>query len=277
MNYDPNEICYLCGSQLGNAPVNFDHVFQQQFVTRDQPKAKGFDYAGVLPVHVACNKKFGTGTQAPEAICEKALRLLEALHRDDAFKVRRDNPNFRVAAINSSWFKDFTQQDIEFFKLIDLAGVAYEDWTHGDHLSDKQMINPFQIPTNIALSTLAKSTAAFLVKRHGFPRDAHWRILALPFYAHDKDFDLDSLLGNIKPLEVGIKLWLKSDGNGWFAGYKQNRFLVIFCIESAASDLFRLIKTQLNSVLQDTSCLFFDSDKLINLVGYHWSGNEYPL
>jgi hypothetical protein len=277
MDYDPKEICYLCGSQLGLTDVNLDHVFQQQFVTRNQPKEKGFDYAGVLPVHVGCNKKFGTGNQAPEAICGKALRLLEVLQRDDTLKVIRDNPNFRVAAINSSWFLNFSQQDIDYFKLIDLTNVAYEDWAHGNHLADKQMINPFQIPINVALSTLAKSTAGFLVKRHGVAGNTHWRILALPFYAQDNDFDFDRLFGKVQPLEVGIKLWIKSDRNSWLAGYKHNRLFVIFCIEFAASDTFRQIKAQLNSVWKDFSCLFFDSDKLIDLVGYHWSKNEYPL
>ena len=258
MDHNPNEICYLCSSRLGNDAINHDHIFQQQFVTRDQPKAQGFNYGGVLPINLACNKKFGTGNQAPEAICGKAMRLLDALHRDDALKVRSDNPNFRIAAINSSWFKDFTQQDINFFKLIDVTDLEYEDWAHGTYLSDEQMINPFIIPTNIALTTLAKRPAGFLVKRHGYKLSSRWRILSLPFYVHDQDFNLDSIFGDVKPLEVGIKLWLKSEGNGWFAGYRHNCFFVLFCIEPTASNLFQQIVYQLKSIMSDFSCMFFD-------------------
>ena len=92
MNYDPEEICYLCGSQLGNGPVNIDHVFQQQFITRAQPKAKGYDYAGFITVHEVCNRKFGTGSFAPENICGKALRVLEVLHSKDTLKMMSDDP-----------------------------------------------------------------------------------------------------------------------------------------------------------------------------------------
>jgi hypothetical protein len=273
-DYDPTELCYLCGKQLGAEQVNEDHLFQQQFLSRPQPKTKGFDYAGTLPTHTICHSKFGNAGEGPESICRKALQLLEVLHSKRAlWRERKDNPNVRIVGINSASLPEFTKQDVEFFKLIDATEVPYSDLASGKFLVDKKRVNPFAIPINIALSTLAKSTSAFLVKRFSYPRQGRWRILAIPHYAGEGDFTFDDLFGDTRPLEVGVKLWIRREHNGWLAAYKHNRLLVFFCFESSASDYFQNV----TKVFRNASCPFYDCDNLISLVDYDWSSNQYPL
>lgn len=274
LHYDPSEICYLCGNQLGTEEVNEDHIFQQQFVSRKHPKTQGYDYAGVLLAHKACNAKFGGAGQGPESICRKALHLLEVLHSDAAlWRQRKDNPNIRILGLTPASLPEFTDQDARFFGLIDARNISYNQMISPEYLADKPRVNVFRTPTNIALSTLAKSTAGFLVKRYDFPRQGRWRILAMPYIANNPGFDLDGLFGNVKPLELKIKLWIKREGGGWFAAYKHNRLLVYFCFESVATNYLEQVKATFHS----DGWLFFDSDQLITLVGYDWCKNMYPL
>ena len=267
--YNINDLCYLCSKPFGIEKVNEDHIFQQQFIRRKHPKAKGFNYAGTLLAHENCNNSFGGAGKGAESICKKALHLLEILYSPNTLIGHlRDLP---IVAINSSSLPEFTSNDVAFFKFNDTSNLPYKDFTSSDYFSDKEKINPFRIPTNIALSTLAKSTAGFLIKRFGYPQNSRWRILAIPYYAEDDDFSFDEIMGNVKPLEVGIKVWIKPENNGWLAVYKFNRFLVYFCFEPTASTYFQQLKKKFVNI----DCLFFESDKLIDLINYDW-GN-YPL
>jgi len=262
--YNTSDFCYLCSKELGIEKINEDHIFQKQFTRRQQAKAKGFDYGGVLFVHESCNNRFGGGGQGAESICKKALHLLEVLYSENvAIGHLRDIP---IVAINSSALPEFTDADIAFFKYNDVANLSYEDWTSSNYFSDKQKIDPFRMPKNIALSTLAKSAAGFLVKRYSYPTKGRWRILAIPYYAQDGNFSLDNILGNVKPLAIGIKLWIVPQNNRWLSVYKFDRFLVHFYFEPSASDYFR----QLKKTYLKADCLFFDSDKLTDLIGYDW-------
>ena len=273
-NYEKTEVCYLCGGQFADQDVNEDHIFQQQFIRREQPKEKGFDYAGTLLVHKLCNNRFGGAAQGPESICQKSIHLLEVLHSQKSlWKVRKDNPNLRILALSPASLLEFTDRDAAFFGISDGTNTPYSEISSGKFFEDKSMINPFQIPVNIALSTLAKSTAGFLVKRFAYPKEGKWRILSIPHYAQDDDFSFDNLFGTTKPLEIGIKLWIKPENNGWLSAYKLNRLLVFFCFEYTASDFFQKVSIQ----FQNTSCLFFHSEKLIDLVSYDWSKNNYRL
>lgn len=273
-DYNPDDICYLCSNRLGTVDVSEDHVFQRQFISRHQPKARGFHYAGTLPVHGGCNNKFGGIGKGPEWICKKSLQLLEVLYSPATQKrVCKDNPRFRVVAIDSSALPNFTKEDLEFFQINDLRNVPYQEWSSGRHLSEKAMINPFERAINISLSTLAKSAAGFLVKSFAYPKQGRWRVLSIPHIGQTPDFDLGPIFGNATPLEVGVSLWVKPECNGWFLGYKHDRLLVFFAFESVASDFFQ----QVCRTFKNASCLFFDSDKLIDLVGYGWSKNKYPL
>ena len=267
----PTDICYLCGKMLGEEEVNGDHIFQQQFIKRQQPKSVGFDYAGVLFVHKNCNNKFGSAGNGAESICKKALHLLEVLYSENAqYKEKKDDPNIRIVAINSSSLPEFTDSDIAFFKFNDGTNIPYEELMSRNYFTNKSMINPFQVPINVALSTLAKSVAGFLVKRYNFPKDGRWRILAIPHYAENEDFSFDDIFGCTQPLEIGITLWIKYDNNQWIAAYKFNRLLIFLFFESIASAFFNQVASQFIGA----DCLFFESSQLIDLIGYEWHNNK---
>jgi hypothetical protein len=271
---DPMGYCYLCGRPNVGDGINEDHIFQQQFIERDQPKTKGFDYGGVLPVHEKCNNWFGGKGQGPESICKKALHLIDVLYSESAlWRVSRKNQAKRLIGIDSSKLPEFTQNDVEFFKLIDATSVSYRELTSDQFLNKHQKINPFQIPINIGLSVLAKSAAGFLVKRFAYPPTEKWRILAIPLRSQNSDFSLDHIIGKTKPLEVGIQLWVKQENSWWFVAYKFNQLLIYFWFEFSASELFQEIKGQFGSA----SCLIYESDALMELVGYNWSANEQSI
>ena len=262
--YSPNDLCYLCSLPLRNESVNLDHVFQKQFIRRLQPLSRLFDYGGTLPVHKKCNSLFGGGKQRVESICRKALHLLEVMHSDRSLNgVLNGMPIF---ALPSPELPEFTQADIEYFGFSNASQTPYDELSSGRYFADKRKINPFQKATTIALSTLAKSVAGFLVKRHSFPLGKRWRILALPYYAQNSDFTLHEILGDAKPLEVGVTLWIVPQPKGWFCAYKYERLLIYFYIEPELTNAFH----QIRDVLADAECLYFDSTKLIDLVNHDW-------
>jgi hypothetical protein len=56
--------CYLCGMPVAEEASTDDHAVPKQLISRAQPKAKGFDYGGVLPTHAECNNRFGPASVA---------------------------------------------------------------------------------------------------------------------------------------------------------------------------------------------------------------------
>lgn len=274
MNHDPNTLCYLCGKPLGNQKVNEDHVVQKLFMKRSQPKAKGFDYAGVLLTHEDCNNKFGGSGGRAETMCKKALQLLNALSSDKTlFCERKDNPNIRIVAIPFDQLPLFADDDKKFFGLIDVRNEPYEKLTSAAFLTGKEKINPFKSPVNVALSVLAKSAAAVLVKRGKISPSSQWRILAMPFYSGNADFDLDHIFGHTKPFEIGVKLWAKPfENQDWFVAYKHEGLLLFFCLGFSQDESnFRKLANR----FKDATKLVFESHRLIDLVGYDWSDNNF--
>lgn len=57
-------VCYLCGMPVTEDVSTDDHAVPKQLISRAQPKAKGFDYGGVLPTHAECNNHFGPESTA---------------------------------------------------------------------------------------------------------------------------------------------------------------------------------------------------------------------
>ena len=54
-----NKICYLCNEPiLPDQKISGDHVYPKGIMKREQPKVKGFDYAGKVDSHENCNNEF---------------------------------------------------------------------------------------------------------------------------------------------------------------------------------------------------------------------------
>lgn len=273
-SYDSNLTCYLCGEHLGNQEINRDHVFPKQFIKRKKPKTKDFFYAGYLPVHKKCNNNFGCSGSKAESICQKALLLLDALHNDETlWRTHKDNQDVNIVAVRSDLLPSFTDEDINFFKLINLQSVEYKKWSCPSFFEDKEKILPYEKPINIALTVLAKSSAAFIVKYENILPALKWRILAIPYYVSNSDLNLDEILGHVKPLEIGFKFWVKKFSNGdRFVAYVMGKLYVFFCFALTPNKSnFKITNERLGA---DNS-YYFESDRLIDLVGYDWGCNNF--
>ncbi len=141
------------------------------------------------------------------------------------------------------------------------------------YVEDKEKILPYEKPINIALTVLAKSSAAFIVKYENILPALKWRILAIPYYVSNSDLNLDEILGHVKPLEIGFKFWVKKFSNGdRFVAYVMGKLYVFFCFALTPNKSnFKITNERLGA---DNS-YYFESDRLIDLVGYDWGGNNF--
>lgn len=264
-------ICYLCNGEIKENELSEDHIFPQLFITREQPKAKGFDYAGKIYTHQLCNNKFGGES---EAMCQKALLLLDILYKlpIENIGTYSDKP---VMLITNESFADFNENDFDFFELNDLTRIDIKELKDPAIFDEMKKVNPFLKPINIALSVLAKSAAAFLVKRAEIPQNITWNILAILIPLNDSNFDLDKLLGETKPLESGIKIYLKKwENQDWFIAYKVNNILVLFNFGLSGE---RVNSDELSKRFPGDLKYFFQSNNLMDLIGYKWNENSYDI
>jgi hypothetical protein len=260
------EYCYLCRQPIAPDVISGDHVVPKQFIRRAKPKDKDFDYAGVLPSHDKCNNEFG-----PERMSQKALLLLSALHAgEDCVMLRqhRDNPDIKLLALNSKYLPGFTHQDVEFFKLIDVRDKQYTEWSTPTFFSDKQKTDPFEKPLHVALSVLTKSAAALLVSRYLGEIPVRWRVVAVPYFDESNSVDFDELLGNTKPFDIGLKVWIRPMEEGdWFAIYKAHETLLYLLFWfSGDPNQMEVIK----HIFSDADRFLFEGEKIMDLVSQEW-------
>ena len=260
-------ICYLCGKEIIEGMASKDHVVPKQFINRKQPKIKGFDYTGVLPTHEKCNNKFGA-----ERMCQKSLQLIGALYNPECFLIRqhKDNPEIKIMAFNSDYLPGFTKSDLEFFKFIDMRNTPIKELSDTEFYKDKTKTDLCKQALNIALSVLVKSAAAVLVKRFDISPKTWWRILCIPYHGASPTLDFDDLLGDTKPFEIGVKLWVIEPfkNNDFFTIYKNQVTLVyIFFWFSGKIAIIEEIKR----IFNEAEHLYFEGSRLIDLSEYDWA------
>lgn len=276
MNSLNTPICYLCNQQIQDpADISWDHVVPHQFIKRDQPKAKGFSYAGKLPTHTKCNNDFGSEDAKAEVICQKALEMLRVLHDENCFSVHqyKDNPDIRILAINGDCLNNLTEQEKAFFGLIDVRNTPYQAWRSASFFADKKKVNVLDQARNVALSVLTKSAAAILIKRQHVLSSSIWRIVAVPHFIGDAHIELNEIFGETKPFEVGVQAWIDQHANGdWLVIYKVNGLLVELHFALTTND--NTFQT-LRQLFPNTKQYVFESNELMDLVGYNWCANPY--
>lgn len=261
-----NPICYLCGEEIINETLTGDHVISRQFITRDQPKVKSFDYGGKVPAHHNCNTRFG-----PERMCSKALRVLGA-YKNQIYTNSQD-PTISIQPFRKEELNSFLKEDFEFFGLIDLTNYNYKDWAHSlDFFKDKKKIIPLQKPLNIATSVLVKNAAALLVKRFNVSPKSYWNVLCIPYQTTDS-FDLDYIFGNTQPFEIGVKVWIKRFDNNadYIACYRNQKVSLIIIFSFSQDEKYSKYCTV---TFQDAEKLLFKSPRLMDLVNYNWLKNR---
>jgi hypothetical protein len=114
---------------------------------------------------------------------------------------------------------------LEFFKITDVRAKDEREWSTPEFFRDKKRANPLKDATYVALSVLAKSAAALLIKRKGLAIPAHWRIFACPFTGSMSGRNIVS--GESVSLDHGVHAVIKQASNGdWFVAFEAHRFVV---------------------------------------------------
>ncbi|WP_149332434.1 HNH endonuclease [Halopseudomonas laoshanensis] len=220
-----SEFCYLCGKPMGDSRASGDHVVPVALIARNQPKARGFDYAGKLPTHEECNNRFG-----PETYMVNALELLEFLAGNNGHSTyqHRTRPEILIQAWDASKLPNFTERVLSFFKLIDVRESDAAAWSEPEFFRDKSRTNPTRDALHVALSVLTKSAAALLIKRKIHTVPPTWQVYAIPYSGATDALDFDHLLGDTKPFEAGVKVWLHQldGGPDWLVLYRAKSVLV---------------------------------------------------
>lgn len=255
------QLCYLCGKAI-EEQTSGDHVVPVTFIDRVQPKARGYDYAGKLPTHPECNNRFG-----PETYVSKAIDFIIFLEGEDGHAVvrHRDRPDLEMQALDASKLPEFTKRDIEFFKLIDVREIDLSNWFDPDFFRDKQRTNPKRDSLGIALSVLAKSAAALLIKRGLKYVPQKWRIYAIPHIGASEATNFDEIMGPTLPFATGFRAWMKmvDEGPDWLVIYRAKSVLIYFLFvferhneaarlkeEFADAQVFEFTGDALNEMLQ---------------------------
>lgn len=258
-----SQICYLCSSAILDKPSG-DHAVPAGLIERIQPKAKGYDYAGLVPTHIECNNRFG-----PETYTAKALDLLAAWGDPECFLERQHvaDASIKIMAINSECLPTFTEGDLRFFRIIDVREVGDDDWSSPEFFKDKKRTNPQREALLVALSVLAKSSAALLVKRHRVQVPSSWRIFSFPYSGASETLDFDGILGDTKPFEDGVKAWIKRlDTDDWFVIYKARGVLLFTVFAFSNADVLSLIGPKFS----DTDRFYFEGATLNELLTTGW-------
>lgn len=233
-------LCYLCGKKI-EEQTSDDHVVPVTFIDRAQPKARGFDYAGKLPTHPECNNRFG-----PETYVSKAIDFLIFLESEDSHVAFRHlgRPDVEVQVIDASKLPGFTQRDIDFFRMIDVREIDRSDWSNPDFFQDKPRTNLKRELIHVALSVLAKSAAALVVKRGLKLVPTEWRIYAIPHIGASEETNFDEIMGPALPFATGIHAWMKTidEGPDWMVVYRAKSVLIYFIFVFRAHDVAAYLK-----------------------------------
>lgn len=261
-------ICYLCGKAIFVIDESSDdHAFSKTLLKREQPKVKGFDYAGKLPTHDICNNRFG-----PERFVKKAIELLEILNNPNSYSKFQSvsNPDINLVVVNSESISKFSKQERDFFKVVDVQNKEYSEWSNPSYIKSHEAVNPYKIPLNTGLSVLAKSASALLVKRKNVsPDNTPWRIMAILNYSENKNIDLSIEFGTVKPFDEGIELYIKKfeESSDYFTVYKYDSIVIymFFAFENG----YKNIKT-IKDVFSDQEVFLFEKDTLVELIEFDW-------
>lgn len=262
------KICYLCGDLL-EGDINNDHTIPKHLIT-GQPKKRGCDYGGEMEVHKKCNSLFGNRSSNSETISPKALQLLKVMINPDKSIdiMKKDNHELIIKTIVGKHLEGFSNYDLTFFGLIDGRKENYNTLTSEKFLQQFPRIEPLEKPLNIILTVLAKSCGAFLFKRKHYYPSEKWRIYATSFWA-DSAVDFDLIFGEIKPFDIGVKLWIKECANNdWFCSYKLDELLVYFIFLNSSN--YKNVY-DLRGIIKNTQVHYFESEKLVNMINYNWS------
>jgi hypothetical protein len=265
-NNQMSKVCYLCGKDIPtDEKFSSDHVVPKLLIDREQPKVKGYDYGGFLPTHNNCNNAFG-----PESYCRKALKIISKLNDPECISKFQHNQHsdLLLMALNSECFDEFSEKELQFFKIRDVRSNSF------DEIKDPAFIQQGQ-PTNIeekvlftSLAVISKSAGALLMKRHLNKVPTTWKILSIPYYGITKDLDFEIIIGESKPFDTDVKVYIKD--------MESDLFLVLYIAYGVMFYLFiqidggwRRLK-DIAKKFQDAAPYFFKGKCINDLLSFKW-------
>lgn len=170
-------------SSIITGPSTRDHAVPKGLIQRSQPKAKGYEYGGVLPTHPECNNRFG-----PETYAAKAMDLLR-VRTHPSFMLELPHPKdpaIRIATVNSDLLPHFTKADLSYFEMMDGRETFEQAMASPAFFKDEKRSNPVKQALQTSLSVLAKSAAALLFTRFRIAPPRRWQIAAFPYSQSDQ-------------------------------------------------------------------------------------------
>jgi len=261
----PNPICYLCGQPIVGAKASGDHVVPQQMISRAQPRARGYDYAGKIHTHEICNNRFG-----PEGYLRTAVNILSILFDQDAYIEYQHaaKPDVRLMVLDVSKFDYLSDRDKAFFKLIDGRDLPIGTLPSLEFFADKERTNPGRDALHVALSVVTKSAAALLVTRYLYAVPKHWRVFATAYWDETGAFDIDSVAGTSVPFDDGVKAWIDRAGDdAWQVAYRYGKLVVLMAFSFSDDNVF----PQIRAAFGDMEIHEFSGAALNDLLVQGWT------
>ncbi len=218
--------CYLCGKSITMSDSQTsDHVVPVLLLESKQPKRRGFTYAGRLRTHQQCNNHF-----ADEGFFKKAIHLLELLHVGNAHGALRHarRPDITILPVTPDQVSRFVGRDFARFNFIDARTLDVARLADPNFYLDKTKINLKLEAAQAAITVLAKSAAALLVKRQLVKIPSHWRIYASIYEAMSlgsfaEQFGSPTFFDNRTVVAID-----QIGEDEWQVAYQHKSFLILF-------------------------------------------------
>lgn len=227
--------CYLCGKPITpDESSSRDHVVPTVLLGKQPPKVRGYDYAGWLLTHSHCNNHF-----SDETFFNSALYLVQysrSGNTQDTYQ-NVNLPNVTVLPFTATQIPKFIDRDFKRFKFIDTRKIAIEELKNPEFYADKSKCNLLQMAMYAAMTVMAKSSAALLVKRELKKVPQCWRIFATPFDVSDGS-NLSSIFGETTPFGPNTKAVLEEIcPDEWLVSYQHQNLLILFLFVFHHSDV----------------------------------------
>jgi hypothetical protein len=256
--------CYLCGQPiLPHQLKTGDHVVPVVFLGKKQPKTPGFDYAGRIPTHQACNNHF-----SDETFFRQAMHLVELFQTSQVHGALQNSqhPDVKILPVTTDQVPLFTNRDFKRFNFIDTRDIEIETLSNPIFYADKTKTNLLKVAIQAAMTVKAKSASALLVKRQLKHVPAFWRIFATPFDAVGSP-NLSKFFNSGKPFGPHTRAsMLQAGRDEWLIAYQHRRLLtfLFFVFHEAEVDPRRVLDTA------DCEIHKYSANSLNDLAGHQW-------
>ena len=152
--------------------------------------------------------------------------------------------------------------------MIDVRELDVSELSDPGFYTGKIKTNPIREALPLVLSVLAKSAAALLIKRYLNVVPNFWRIYAQPYIGDLSQFDLSEIVGDSKPFDRGLRVWVIELPHGnWHVVYAAEDTLIYLTF--AFNDRRRLL-LELKASHPDAHTLKFSGTCVNELLVSGW-------